>query len=732
MCRHGLSALFCLCLILLSPKIRAGEIIGSGFCNDFILTEIPVGDFAELNMPMAEMRITQKYNNAKEDGWCQAGNAQPSGDSPACQGQKIYYGHDGLDLHPLGAQAGQKDVIAIQDGLVVASHRSGAFTGWGESIVLATRANRYSKEILTFHYHHLFAQPVTDLTSRRYNACEGVPAGEAIAKEGGTPYWPTHLHLSVKRWTNLTELQNAIKYSPWNIYGQGYVYGNSSLLARNLDPEGLLYDQYSEFTDDQSNFATWQWSEVYVRAARWRGWHFGEYDGSFGVNKVVMRREAARLVKIAARIETVNSGGTNHFYDVPPTDRDFPYINTLSQRPQNLTVINTAHSCTGYGHNFCPDQEITRAEAVKMIVAGFFPGEFLELYDNWMWQAAAPLASNLLNKFTDVSPYTWYAPYVYLAWKKGLLAENGKKFHPGDPVRRAELAKWLVMADQLVTNAPAGFCQNINCAGDSYCEEQTKSCQPIPACVSQEGENCPLGGGYVLPGQGQTGPADAPDAGVQSIDASVAIATCLKGTSELAFCPDGQTPTFRTCLAGGFWTEWNPNCFDVSINDASAGTGGSSGNSTGGNAGGTSGTGGTPPETGGSPSCTVSYFASPSGASCHQNTQASGSPTLCLELQPLSGPATSWRLCKQGGTFQNNFSYQLLDQNHLSHNFGGPYVQASGTACTSWRSVSFSYFTQNSPINGAGLIVEVHSPTGCASQACTYYSGITTVYRQCE
>lgn len=721
MSRYTLALLCCFCLWLTSLQAWAGEIIGSGFCTDFTLSEIPVGDFTDLHMPMEDMRITQHYNNSKADGWCQVGNGQPSGSSPACQGQKIYYGHDGLDLHPLGAQGGQNDIFAIQDGLVIVSHESGSFQGWGESMILATRTNRHSEEILTFHYHHLFVQPDTNLTSRRYNACEGVPAGEPIAKEGGTPYWPTHLHLSIKRWANAAELQNTIKNTPWQVYGQGYVYNQPSQLARYLDPEAFLYGQFSEFTGPPAQYATWQWSEPYAQETRRQGWHFGEYDSSFGVDKVVTRRAAARLIKVAASLETIAMGATDYFYDVPPSDQDFPYINTLTQAPRDTPVINAAHSCTDYGHNFCPDQEITRAEAIKMVVAAFYSPEFLATYDTWIWQAAAPLAGNLLSHFKDVAPYTWYAPYVYLAWQKGLIAGNGnKKFYPADPVHRAELAKWLVMAYQQHGGTTTTFCTTTSCSNGYYCSETDHSCQAVPTCIPQEGEECPLGGGYALPG--------SPEA---ATPAEIPTATCQKGIYNLAICPDGYTVSSKTCLGTGNWSEWAPDCFheapDAGFTDSAdppphseAGTAADS------EADGDSDSSDI------SPPCTVEYVASPDGASCYDNPAASGSPTLCLELRPLSGATTSWRLCKQSSSFQNSFSYQLLDQNHLSNDLGGPYSQSSGIACTAWRPLNLSYLTQNGSINGAGLIVEVHSPSGCSSPACTYYSGITTVYRQCE
>jgi uncharacterized membrane protein YgcG len=687
--------------------------VENGFCDNFQLEEIPFGDFHQpLVMPMDPMRITQDYHTSEAEGYCQA-PGQPSGDSPLCDGYQIYYGHDGLDLHPMGAAAGVEDIYSIQPGLVVASHPSGSFAGWGESLVIATRSNAYSEEILTFHYHHLYNGGGT---SRLYGRCEEVQSGAVIAKEGGTPNWPTHLHLSIKRWRNLEELQNKISNSPSGFYGPGYTFGDDSKVANYLDPEGLLYDFFTEFTENQSDYSTWQWSDGYARSMRAEGWFFGNFDGSFGVDQEVTRREAARWIKMALRQENHPDQG-QHFDDVSINDPDFPYINALVKQQLAIRVINSQHSCTSQGQNFCPEQNLTRAEALKMIVAGFYQDEFLEIYNNWVWQAAAPLANNLLSQFSDIPPWEWYAPYVYFAWQKGLTG-GGAIFNPGLPIRRSELAKWLVLSSQNKFGSNQDFCVGLNCPYGDYCDQTFQTCLPIPECLPEENQNCELGGGY--------NPEDAANLNDE----------CLVGQEELKLCPDNQTATYHVCLSNNQWSAWNPPCPDNSGDEGTGGSSGTGGDGSGGAGGsgdgGSDGAGGSSGSGSGDPICQVNYDLSPSGASCYSNPAGSGSPTLCLETFLGSGAQASWRLCKQGGNFQNNFDYQLLDQNHLSQNLGGVQNGSAGSSCTNWQSADLSYIDQNGPSNGAGLIVEVHSPSGCTLPACTYYTGITTFYRQCE
>lgn len=719
--KHNIMMAICLTAITLFSWRSFAEEVGSSFCTEYTLEDIPVGNFHPPGvMPMDVMRITQHYNTSFADGWCTVGSSQPDATSAACEGKHIYYGHDGLDIHPKNAEAGDNPVYAVQSGKVVASHKKGKFSGWGESIIVATRTNPFSEEILTFHYHHLHYDTNNETSTRLFEACENVEQGDEIAREGGTPNWPTHLHFAVKRWNNLVELQDKISQNPDDFYGSGYVYGNSSKLAKFLDPEGLLFDSFKEFDDQAGDFQTWQWSRPYAEETRYQGWFFGDFDGTYGVEKDVTRAFGAKLLKQALELPTSQMGALGYFVDVPPDLPEYPYINTLTQWPEWISVIDPNHSCEIVDRYFCPDRPLTRAAALKMIVAGFFQEDFLDLYNNWLWKAAAPMATALFEQFQDIPANRWYAPYVYFAWKKGLVGDN-PVFLPNSTIKRGELAKWLVKAYKLVhpDGEDAGFCTNVTCMGGFYCEASTQSCQPIPTCLPTEDSPCPLGGGNVE--EQNTNPP--PEEGNE----------CFPGTDELALCPDGSAGAYRICLNGGEWSEWDPPCFPCA-EEGTGGTGGSGGGGTGGSSGGAGGSGETGGSggTGGSTSCQMQYHLSPGEVSCYTNTGASGSPTLCLEIQQPYGPSTGWRVCKQGGGFQNIFSYQLLDQNHLSQYLGGVKSADAGTACTPWQSVNFSYLTQNGPINGAGLLVEVKSPIGCTSQACTYHSGITTLYRECE
>ncbi|MBU0668402.1 hypothetical protein KJ951_04810, partial [Patescibacteria group bacterium] len=137
--------------------------------------------------------------------------------------------------------------------------------------------------------------------------------------------------------------------------------------------------------------------------------------------------------------------------------------------------------------------------------------------------------------------------------------------------------------------------------------------------------------------------------------------------------------------------------------------------------------------TNGMPQCIASCqdtFTASGASACYGNPQGSGNPTLCLETKQSGGSTWQYRICKQGGTFQNSFDYSLVDENHfvtLSASTG-----SSGSSCTNWKSISLSYIKQNGVQNGAGLRGHVSSPQGCQQSACQYSTGGITVQKTCQ
>lgn len=710
-------------LLLLLSKVAQAAQTKTGFCTNMTLEQIPIGNFqAPRVAPIAPLRITQEYNTSLSEGFCQA-PGQPSGSSTACKGKTIYYGHDGLDLHPQGAAAGVNNIYAVQPALVIASHANGSYNGWGESIILVTRTSAYSEELLTFNYHHLFVS-ATRQTSRLKGPCELVALGDVLAKEGGTPNWPTHLHFGIKRWKNLAELKEFITKKSGLFYGYGYVFSDSSKLSNFLDPKGYLFDNF----EDLQPGSPYLWVLPFAREMRDQGWYFGSFSGDFGVTETVKRREAARLLKQALNLPN-NLGKTATFIDLPLTDPDSPYLETLLRLPAPQP-FSPDSSCAPPTKRFCPDLPLKRAEAIKMIVSGFYRDQFIDFYQNWVWNVAPDAAKKLLSKYTDIVPGSWYAPYVYFAWQKGLLGSDAL-FRPTDPVQRGELAKWLVLSYQTVHQTISTFCHSKICPNSQYCDAIKQQCQLIPTCVPNDSKDCPLGGGFV---------EQSPSSPIYTCQSDPKLGlTCYKG---VGICLSSGK---MVCSASNEGVECdapliNPNPLGEICNNSlddncnggadeqpcvSQGTGsGGSGSSSGGAGAGYGGSGS-------SSGCSSKLIISPSVPSCYYNKQASGSPLLCLETKQLNASKWQWRVCKNGGVFQNNFTYQLLDQNHLSQ-YLGFYQSTAGSSCSSWQSSDFGYIQKNGSANGAGLLIEVHSPSGCTSSACTYKTGIATLYRVCQ
>jgi hypothetical protein len=464
------------------------KVITSAACEDVEFTDIPVGDFkSPMTMPESEMRITQGYNQSKEDGYCNANGGQPPGSSEACNGHLIYYGHDGIDIHQKNAVAGQNSVFATQTALVVASRAS--IPGWGESMFLAVRANEFSDQIIVFHYHHLYE------TSRRFNACELVQRGDELAKEGKSGTSFVHLHFMVHRFNNFKELQKALKNNGAGLYTSGYSFGDKSKLAPLLHPFEMLYDEYLDFHADQGQQIPDAWAYPYALDMRHYGIEFGLYDGNFGRTQNVKRSEAARWIKIATDRPDSIPGQSTFPDDVPLTNTDSPYIEALTKYPKSVPVVNPAATCESGKKKFCPEANLKRAEALKMIVLAFYDQQFLKIYDNQIWKNSYIAAMSLLTSYQDVEPLSWYAPYVYFGTSLGLVTDQ-QFFRPTDPVTRAEMAKWVMIGYDLKHNTSPTACSTVSCQQGYYCDQQSATCKQISQCVPTETTTCEVGGGY--------------------------------------------------------------------------------------------------------------------------------------------------------------------------------------------------------------------------------------------
>src|SRR5512145_2872177 len=130
------SACCVLSLFTLSYKAQAEDEITDSTCEDLLPEEIPLASYQHgLVMPESDITINQAYNTSYDDGYGYDG--------------VWMYGHDGLDTEGPSDTAGENDVYPILRGIVVLSKSRGVTGGWGESLIVASRPNAYSEEIIT-------------------------------------------------------------------------------------------------------------------------------------------------------------------------------------------------------------------------------------------------------------------------------------------------------------------------------------------------------------------------------------------------------------------------------------------------------------------------------------------------------------------------------------------------------------------------------------------------------
>jgi len=758
------------CIVNTARADSGQKTITNGTCTGLDNSTIPVGNFyPPAHLPEADLHIKQKYNTTYAEGYTLNGIR--------------YYGHDGLDVDGTSQNPGVNDVKAIQPGIVVLSQdekSTGGKKGWGESIIIATRANEFSDEIITHHYHHLYANKTG--TTRLFNACDAVNTGDPLGREDDTGNsHGSHLHQGIRRWHNLAELTDALKKGGAAIFGYGYTFGDDKKLAKNLDPEGLLFDTFRDYQlDANGNPPAFNWSLPFVQDMRRRGIDLGMFDGRFGAGENVKRRDAARWLKIAARqLDATPANAT--FTDIPATDPDFPYVEALIAFPSQYPVINQNAGISGGLKYFHPEDALNRAAALKMVILSFYSSEFLEVYDNSIWKATNAAAIQLLNKFQDVDPNAWYAPYVYFGAQKGLVATQ-PNFYPANNIKKEEMAKWISAgADQADQDANApGACPT--CPADNFCDLTTEQCHPIPTCIPTETQHCDPGGGDtgndpcavnpmctagLTDEQGCFVNGGIPGTQTRTCDASctwgawttcVTTGVCIPGetvgcgncgtstcddSGQWAWCfnegpcQPGQTnqqtcngtgTQTQTCQNSCAWGSWstcsvNPVCSAGQTQQQSCTTF----NNLPGlqtrtcDAYGQWGAWGSCVQ-----SCTDTFLASASPA-CY--TTPNG-PTLCLSVQQVNGATWQYQVCKQGGTFINNFAIDLRDDNHymLLDSVSGN----AGVSCSPWHSFSVSYINGYGPSNGAGLRAQVLSPANCQQSSCTYSTGTVTVRKECQ
>lgn len=153
-----------------------------------------------------------------------------------------------------------------------------------------------------------------------------------------------------------------------------------------------------------------------------RGIINGYSDGTFRPNQAVTRGQAAKMLALALKLDIKNVKNPN-FKDVPFDHQYYPYIAALAGEG----IIN------GYSdYTYQPNEPITRGQMAKILTLGYGFG----------------VAEKLAHEFKDVSSKNSNAYYIQTL--TNLKITKGKSpvaFHPSNPVTRAQLATFIVRAE---------------------------------------------------------------------------------------------------------------------------------------------------------------------------------------------------------------------------------------------------------------------------------------------
>ena len=107
---------------------------------------------------------------------------------------------------------------------------------------------------------------------------------------------------------------------------------------------------------------------------------------------------------------------------------------------------------------FHPDDTVTRAQFVKMIISAL--GNDME--------------EVVEQTFSDVSTEAWYAPYVEMAYKYGIIAGDGVYFYPDNNITRQEMAVMTARAFGIESGSDITFND-----GDSIADWAVESVKAI-------------------------------------------------------------------------------------------------------------------------------------------------------------------------------------------------------------------------------------------------------------
>jgi len=191
-------------------------------------------------------------------------------------------------------------------------------------------------------------------------------------------------------------------------------------------PTELLVEAAIQFNDIAGH-----WAESYINQIADLGIVSGKQAGLFAPNDLMTRAELIKVAINAFGFEVPEIVTVKPFVDVGVEVWYAPYI----QAAKENAIVQ------GDGTRFNPNQPVTRAETLKILIEA---AGFIDVFENYQANYASKVGWTYVF-FPDVPIGEWYARYV--AYAKDFEIVSGypdNTFRPGNPVTRAEVAKMVL------------------------------------------------------------------------------------------------------------------------------------------------------------------------------------------------------------------------------------------------------------------------------------------------
>lgn len=223
--------------------------------------------------------------------------------------------------------------------------------------------------------------------------------------------------------------------------------------------ESINVDIAPPFTDLQGH-----WAAVYIEKLRAKGIVGGKKAGIFAPNDIISRAELIKIAMLAFDIEAI-APQEKPFEDVELNVWYTPFIHQAKQ----LNLIS------GYANNnFLPNAAITRAEALKTILAA----------------SGLNLDYQKAYYFPDVDVNAWYSKYIAFALDNNIMGgyEDGL-FRPHEKITRAEVSKVVALALDEIKKQAAEKPQQIEDDEVDNEEETTNDIDPEEDPIRSESDD---------------------------------------------------------------------------------------------------------------------------------------------------------------------------------------------------------------------------------------------------